>query len=337
MSPPRVSVLLPARDAESTVEAAVRSILGQTLRALEVVAVDDGSTDSTGERLARLSREDPRVRVLRTPGSGLVQALALGWRECRAPFIARMDADDVSLPERLERSVAALERDDSLGGVGTGVEIFREDRPVSPGLVGYARWMSSLCTPELLHRDRFVESPLCHPAVTLRRRAVEEVGLWRDGPFPEDYELWLRLLARGWKLRNLAEVLLRWRDQEARLTWRDPRYDRRRHLELKADYLAPELLARGAACLIWGAGPTGLTLARRLRAHGVAVQRFIDFHPRKIGQKVHGTPVIHPDALGGPGEAHLVAAVGAFGAREDIRGWLAEKGWREGEHFTCAA
>lgn len=337
MMTPRVSVLLPARDAIGTVAVAVRSILTQTLTDLELIAVDDGSRDGTGELLEGLAQEDSRLRVIRTPGEGLVAALARGWQHCTAEFVARMDADDVSLPERLERSVAALEADPSLGGIGTQVEILREDRPASPGLVGYAKWLSSLTSPELLARERFIESPLCHPAVTLRRRAVESVGLWREGPFAEDYELWLRLISSGWKLTNLPELLFQWRDHDRRLTWTDPRYELKRHLALKAEYLAPELRARGGRCLIWGAGPTGILLAKHLREREIPVETFIDFHPRKIGQVIHGTPVIHPTEMRGYDGVHLIAAVGAFGGRADIRERLGRLGWIEGEHFTCAA
>lgn len=169
---PLVSVLMPARDAAQTVEGAVRSILAQTLDALELIAVDDGSVDGTRAVLRRLAASDARLRLVEGGGGGLVHALEVGLRHCRGPLIARMDADDESLPRRIELSVAALEADSTLAGVGTGVEIFRQDRPVSPNMAAYGRWLNSLTTPERLFADRFVESPLCHPAVTLRRSAL---------------------------------------------------------------------------------------------------------------------------------------------------------------------
>jgi hypothetical protein len=333
---PQVSVLLPARNAERTLERAVRSILTQTFRAFELVAVDDGSTDGTSSLLARLAREDSRVRVLRAEGKGISAALNLGLAECRAPLLARMDADDESLPQRLERSVAALEADPSLCGLGTGVELFRDDRPVSPNLQLYAKWLNGLGTKDRLFRERFIESPLCHPSVTLRTAAVREVGGWTSEPVPEDYALWLTLLDAGHALRCLPEVLFRWRDHDDRLTRTDPRYSEEAFRILKARHLVRGPL-RAGRCRIWGAGQKGLRLARALRAEGVGVERFYEVSPHKIGQRIDGIPVSSWEELRGPGTPHLVAAVGAKGAREEIRAALVARGWTEGDDFTSVA
>jgi glycosyltransferase involved in cell wall biosynthesis len=337
MTAPRCSVLLPARNAAATLERAVRSILAQSLEQLELVLVDDGSTDGTGALARRLAAGDTRVRCVPGPAQGLSAALREGLRHCRAGVIARMDADDEALPERLARSLDALEAEPLLGAVGTQVELFREDQPVSPNMKAYGAWLSSLTTWEQLHRDRFIESPLCHPSVTLRRAALEAVGGWEDGDFPEDYQLWLKLLAAGYRLRAIEPVLLRWRDGPARLTRTDGRYSPRRQLWLKAEFLARELKVGGHSCVIWGAGELGLPLMRELRGRGVEVAALLDVNPRKVGQKVDGVEVRPVDWLPAPGGAHVVAAVGAKGARAEIRAYLAARGWREGPDFTCAA
>jgi glycosyltransferase involved in cell wall biosynthesis len=335
MAAVRVSVLLPVRNAVRTVDAAMRSIVNQTEGAWELIGVDDGSTDGSGEKLKEWARRDSRVRIIQGEGQGVVRALNRGHAECSAPLVARMDADDESHPERLALQLAALEADPTLTGVGAGVEIFREDRPVSPNMLSYARWMGGLRTPEDVRRERFIESPLCQPAVMMRKAALEDAGGYREGDFPEDYELWLRLLSKGARFKNLPEVLLRWRDQESRLTRDDPRFRRRAHLALKADYLSLEL-GEGPVILC-GTGPTGLRLMRHLREHGTPVSLFVDVHPRKIGQRIDGIPVIAPSGVPPAGKGHLLAAVGTYGGREEVRGLARAKGWREGVDFTCCA
>ncbi len=334
---PRCSVLLPAMNAGATLGRALRSVLAQTWRDLEVIVVDDGSTDGTGALARRFASEDDRVRVVRGPGRGLVAALTEGLRQCRGAFISRMDADDEALPERLARSIDTLEREPGLAGVGTQVEIFREDQPVSPNMQAYGAWLSSLTTPEQLRRDRFVESPLCHPSVTLRREALERAGGWEEGPFAEDYQLWLKLLDSGAQLRAIEPVLLRWQDGTARLTRTDARYSQARQRWLKAEFLARELHRGAGRCAVWGAGEVGLPLMRELRARGVEVTSLIDVNPRKLGQRIDGVRVDAPSQLGPPDGTHVVAAVGAKGARAEIRAFLAARGWLEGRDFTCAA
>jgi glycosyltransferase involved in cell wall biosynthesis len=326
---PSISVLLPARDAEATVEAAARCVLSQTAADLELIAIDDGSTDGTAARLRALG--DERVRVLDGGGGGLVHALNLGLKAARGRLIARMDADDECHPERFAASLEALEG--GLAGVGTQVEIFRDDRPVSPNLAAYGAWLNALTSPESLYRDRFVESPLCHGSVLLRREALEAVGGWSDGDFPEDWDLWLKLLESGRRLSVVPRVLYRWRDHDRRLTRTDARYALSRHAALKARYLA----AKHRRLTIAGAGRTGLELSRLLRARGVEIDRFIDVNPKKIGQRIEGIAVVSPDEVGPPGPVHLIAAAGSKGARDEIRRHLSALGWREGEHFTCAA
>ncbi len=318
---------------------AVRSLLTGTLGDLRVLAVDDGSTDGTRQVLLDLAAEDARVEVLDGGGRGLVAALNLALGHSASPFVARMDADDESLPRRLEASLAALEADPTLAGVGTAVELFRDDRPVSPSLQTYADWLNGLTSAERLDRERFIESPLCHPSVCLRRDALVAVGGWKEGDFPEDYALWLELLDHGFALRNLPEVLFRWRDSKGRMTRTDPRYALKRFLWVKARYLTRGRgpLVDGRPCTVWGAGPTGKALTAFLHEAGARVERYVDVHPRKVGTHIHGIPVVSPQALGAPGRGHLLVCVGVRWARAEIREELRGWGWVEGRDFTCAA
>jgi glycosyltransferase involved in cell wall biosynthesis len=333
-----VSVLLPVRNAVSTLGTAVESVLPELGPSDELVAVDDGSTDGSSALLCALASLDGRIRVVPGPSRGIAAVLNAGLAACRGRFIARMDADDVSLPGRIRQCVAALEADRRLAAVGTQVEIFREDQPVSPNMRAYEAWMNALTTPGRLFQDRLVESPLCHPAATVRAELLREVGGYADDGVPEDYGLWLELLGRGHALVNLPEVLFRWRDHASRLTRTDDRYAPRAHLRLKARHLArhPHIRASGR-CALLGAGRTGLALSRELRALGVETAFFADVHPRKIGTRLEGVPVVSPDALRGPDGVHLVAAAGSKGARAELRALLASRGYVEGEHFTCAA
>lgn len=332
---PRVSVLLPARNAEATLRPAVRSILRQSFRDLELVAVDDGSTDATPQILAEAAAADPRVRVLRGPGRGIVAALEAGRARCTGEIVARMDADDVAHPARLAEQIAALDADPSLDGLGCNVAMFPPQQ-VREGMRLYVGWLNSLRTAEDLARERFVESPLVHPSVLLRARALDAVGGYVERGWPEDYDLWLTLLGRGARLANLPAVRLFWREHGRRLTRTDPRYGKAQHLALKARHLASGPLAERRSCAIWGAGKTGRALARALAAEGVAVEWWVEVDRAKIGRTVRDAPVLGVDTLPPPGGPLLLVAVAARGARAEIRGDLQKRGWVEGrDYLVC--
>jgi glycosyltransferase involved in cell wall biosynthesis len=338
MSNPRVSVLLPVRDGMPFLEHALRALERQTLIDFEVVAVDDGSTDGSGEQLDRWAERVPRFRVLHRPPSGLVATLNAGLENCRAPLIARIDADDVCHPRRLELQLAVLESQPAVGVVSTAVRFFPRSR-VERGFVLYERWLNSLRSHEQMARERFVESPVAHPSVMVRRELVDRVGGYRDVGWPEDYDLWLRLFEAGVRFAKLDRPLYFWREHPQRLTRIDDRYTKQAFLSCKAHYLVTGPLSSAQRTVIWGAGPTGRRLSRLLAEAGASIGAFVDIDPDKIGRSVHGREVLAPESLEhvlGDGSV-VLAAVASRGARELIRSRLASLGLVEGDDFYCVA
>ncbi len=333
---PRVAVLMPARDAARTVRAAAVSILRQTFRDLVLVAVDDGSRDETAELLESIAARDGRVCLVRGPGEGIASALQRGLASCDAPVIARMDADDVAHPRRLTWQIERLEADPDLVAVGSQVRLFPRSQ-VRLGMRRYAEWVNGLIRPDEIARDLLVEAPLVHPASVIRADALRAVGGWRDGPFPEDYDLWLRLAAAGGGLANVPAVLLDWRESEGRLTRQDPRYGLDRHIALKAAFLRAGPLASRSQVAVWGAGKTGRAFTRALEPLGISAALFIEVDPRKIGRRVRGAPVLGMDQLDRARGLPLLVAVGARGARSLIRGELSRQGWVELSDYWCVS
>jgi glycosyltransferase involved in cell wall biosynthesis len=337
LSVPRLSVLLPVRDAAATLGPCLDSLAAQTLADHEVVAVDDGSRDGSGELLRARARADPRLRVLGTPPRGLVPALTLALAEARAPLVARMDADDRARRDRLLLQAERLERDAAVDVLGCRVRLVGTGAPPGEGMRAYVRWQNALLDHDAMARDRFVESPLVHPSVAMRRTALQDLGGWRDFDGPEDYELWLRAFQAGLRFAKLAEVLLDWHDSPGRLTRTDPRYAPARFLALKLEWLARGPLAGGRPVVVWGAGPVGKGWSRALRAAGHEVRAFVEVNPRKVGARVHGAPVVAVDEAGRlRGPLHL-AAVGQRGARERIRAEAARLGLVEGADLVAVA
>jgi glycosyltransferase involved in cell wall biosynthesis len=327
-----LSVLLPYRDAGSTLDAAIGSVLSEA-DVDELVAIDDGSRDDGPGRVAAIAARDPRVVRVRANGVGIARALTIGLARARGTFIARMDADDLSLPGRFAKARALLASQDRLAAVGTRVRV---DDAAGDGMRAYVAWQNALVSPEDHARALFVESPLCHPSVTLKKSALDAVSGWRDADWPEDWDLWLRLDAEGFELAKVPEVLLEWRALPGRATIRDPRCSPARLVEARAFFLAARLGAMRRPLWIWGAGKTGRRLARALEPHGIRADAFVDIDPRKIGRTARGAPIVAADAIPRGGCAVLIA-VGERGARDIVRARLAARGFEEGRDFICAA
>lgn len=336
---PAISIVMPVRDAEATLPAALDSVLGQTEPAWELLAVDDGSTDGSAAILAAYARRDGRIRIVPASRRGLVPALNAGLAAAAGALIARLDADDVCRPERLARQRRHLECHPEVGLVASRVS-FGGD-PV--GAAGYARhvaWSNRLLTHDEISLARFVESPLAHPSVMFRRELVVAGGGYAEGDFPEDYDLWLRWLEAGVRMEKLATTLLVWNDRSTRLSRRDPRYATEAFYRLKAGYLARWLARHNPhhpAVIVWGAGRVTRKRARHLVDHGIAIEAFVDIDPHKIGRAIAARPVLDPTGLPEAGRAFVVSYVGGLDARVEIEASLRARGYHPGRDYLLAA
>jgi glycosyltransferase involved in cell wall biosynthesis len=214
VSEPRVTVVTAVRDGEDFVEEAVQSVLRQTYRALRLLVVDDGSTDATSAILERLAQVDERVEVVANAGEpGLAGALAYAFNAVTTEYIARLDADDLAVVDRIEQQVGFLDNNPAIGLLGSSCIAFDKngDRDV---------W--SLPTAPLAVRWRsLLANPFLHPTVALRRAVFTEANLNYDPRLPaaQDYDLWSRALQHT-DGANLAAPLVRYRVHDGQVTSR---------------------------------------------------------------------------------------------------------------------
>ncbi len=331
---------MPCYNASATLPEALESISCQTLPDFELVCVDDGSTDETQRILQEYAAHDGRLKLLAQPHRGIVTALNHGLATCRAGLVARMDADDIAHPQRLEKQAAYLRDHPEFCLVGSQVAAFPPAR-VREGLRVYLDWQNSLLSDVDIRREIFVESPLAHPSVLYRKEFVQQVGGYQDFGWAEDYDLWLRLYLAGGRFAKIAQVLLWWREGGGRLTRRDERYSQENFFRAKAHYLGRGPLAGCQAVFIWGAGTAARQLSKHLLRQRVRLAAFFDVDPRKVGSTRRGLPVLPPEAL--PAQWRrwehpvLLAAVGARGARPIVRQRLQAFGLREGVDWWHAA
>lgn len=206
---PLVSVIMAVFNQENYVKHAIESILSQTYDNFEFLIVDDGSTDGTTAICDKYAHKVSRIRIFHNKSNlGLTRSLNIGLRSARGKYIARMDADDVSLAERLETQVTYLESHPEIGLAGSyyseidsNGNIIKEtvEFPVAPIIINW-----HLC----------FENPIPHPPIMVRKELLDKLGGYNENySFSQDYELFTRLSIHT-KMTNIPEVLFHWRVHE---------------------------------------------------------------------------------------------------------------------------
>ncbi len=203
---PLVSVIFPCYNASEYLVQSLESILNQTYRNLEILTIDDGSTDETVAILERYAATDPRIRLIRNPENRkLIYTLNRGIELARGRYIARMDADDISFPERIEKLVAELESHPGVDFVSSGFYIID-----TSGRIIYTSIPKAL-TGKPLKFVSFFSTPMLHPGLLIKSEVLKKAGFSGEFIHCEDYELFSRLVMNGYVARNLSEPLIYYR------------------------------------------------------------------------------------------------------------------------------
>lgn len=214
-NPPKVGVVMPCHNASRYLPEAMDSILAQTYGDFEVVAIDDCSSDDTWSQLQDYSKKDRRVRPFRSSERlGVTRALNMGLLYSRSELVARMDADDVSMPERFEVQVNFMDKNPDIWIVGS--RFWSMDETLKK-----VNWDNDVPTDPDEIRERLLHSCcIGHPTVMMRRRLVESIGGYDESESyraVEDYELWLRA-SRRYRIANVPQYLLKYREHSGQVT-----------------------------------------------------------------------------------------------------------------------
>jgi len=307
---------MPVRHYRAHTVAAVNSVLRQTHSSIELLIIGHDDVDAL---LARLP-QDVRIRGVARKAPGIVGALNTGLSASTGEYIARMDDDDVSRPERLSTQLDYLLKQPSVALCGARVRFFSDDTPIGDGNRRYEDWLNGLDEPTVLNAQCFVESPI------------------RDKPWPEDYDLILRAWLQGIPMGKPDGVLLDWREHTERLTHRDPRYRREAFIQAKAWTLAqPQAglkLDAGRPVWLCGTGRNARYWFDALSKHNIHVLGFVDLDREGAKQRKRHRPVINYTSLWAQRDnALLITAVTNPCARQQLQRWFNEQALQPGVDF----
>lgn len=201
-----ISVVMSVYNAESYLEEAINSILNQNYKDFEFIIINDGSTDNSLEIIEKHKNQDERIVLISRENRGLVSSLNEGIEKAKGKYIARMDADDISLPERFEKQIELMEKEniDICGGHYLSINNFGE--PLSLNLTPRGH---QLCTLSLVSKV-----PFAHPTVMIKKSFLEKHGLKYGQSInqkAEDLDLWIRIHEKGAKFSNVNEIIFKYR------------------------------------------------------------------------------------------------------------------------------
>jgi len=328
---PKVTVLLPFFNAEATLERAITSIAHQTFNDFECILIDNNSTDLGTDIAAGWLKKDKRFILISEKKQGPAWASNTGYEASIGRYIARMDADDWSYPDRLEKQVKFLDEHPDFGAVGGLVEHVGHSE-LTKGFERYVSWSNSIRDYHDISNRRFIELPVVNPSAMWRREVVEEYGLYRSGDFPEDYEMWLRWLGAGVKVHKLSEVVLKWYDSDHRLTRNHSSYRDKAFYEIKSKFLAEWLAKHNQhhpEVAIWGASRISRRRARMLLTYGIDICCYIDIKRSRDLDK----PVLYYSEIPDPEKIFILTYIKQMNARDEIQSFLHSRGFIEGKNY----
>jgi len=273
-SPPYVSVVMPVYNGEKYLREAVESILAQTFRNFELIAVDDGSTDDSASILASYHQQDERIVILtHSKNQGIVSALNRGLKIARGKYIARMDADDVSLPERFERQIEFLEAHPKVGILGSEA-LFIDSQGQEIARMVHERNDLTIRWTSLLANVFF------HPTVMIRRAVLTENNLCYQSGIKsgQDYDLWLHLLEHT-QGANLDRPLVRYRVYPESISSRNKQEQMARHAQVSFANLQrtyPEIRFTPDEHAALVAAVTGKMSASQYRQRPALARRYLE-------------------------------------------------------------
>lgn len=315
-----ISILMPVKNEALHLNALLSSIVNQSEKDFELIAVDDHSTDDSFAIIKQFSINDSRIKVFQSPKVGIIPALQYAYSKSLGQYITRQDSDDIMPIDKLENLLKIL-KSNGEGIVATGKVQYFSDFELKDGFKKYEKWLNSLCDTDSHYDQIFKECTLASSNWLIHRRDFEKIGAFNDSRYPEDYHFLFKAYENKLKIKSSNQVTHLWRDHKDRASRNLEQYKDQKFFSFKLFYFK-KIYGSSRICL-WGAGPTGKKLAKELIAHD------IDFHwvtnnMRKIGKSIYGVNIYDYHTLKDRSDHRLIISVTQRDALATIISYLGE-------------
>lgn len=320
MQKPLVSIITPFKNTERFLAECLNSILQQTYTNWELLIVDDHSTDDSYNLVKTFAKKDRRIKLLKTNGNGIIDALKLGYKHSTGVFITRMDSDDIMLPNKLNVLAHNLVTYGKKH-VAVGLVEYFNANGIGPGYKSYELWLNKLTKAGDNYSEIYKECVIPSPCWMLHREDLEACDAFNPDVYPEDYDLTFRFYKYNYKCIPCNDVIHKWRDYSTRTSRTHIHYAQNHFTSLKVKYFLNIDYDNTKTLVIWGAGTKGKLIASALIKHNIPFEWICD-NPNKIGKDIYGKRLLNFNTLKTIKNSQSLIAVGNKEAQKDIRAYL---------------
>jgi glycosyltransferase involved in cell wall biosynthesis len=331
---PAISILLPFHGNQVFLSEAIDSVLDQTFSDWELLLINNNADDDTLKIAKMFKNKDSRIKLIAEQKQGIGFALNKGLEMASSELIARLDADDISLPLRLEKQYEFLKKNKDIAAIACKCEIFPKTQ-FNKGFQHFVSWQNEIITANEHAENRFIESPLAHPSIMFHKSLIEKYGAYTTADVPEDYELWLRWMHEGVKISKLEDVLLNWRDHEQRLSRTVSAYSANAFDKIRVEYLAALLRKNNIIernIIICGTGKNSIRRSRMLQNEGIKIFAHTD-----VVKKSSWANYLYPNEAIGSENAYFINFISDREVRPRIIQWLHQHGKVSMRDYIMAA
>ena len=281
-----VSIVIPYKNPLPYFEDCLKSIVNQSYKKLQIILVNDHSTDDSEKLALKYSIEDSRIELINNIGKGIVDALNTGSEIAKGKFITRMDADDIMSENKIEILRSLLEKK-KIKHIAVGsVKYFASKKPMGKGYLKYANWLNQLTSNEGNFTEIYKECTIPSCCWMMHRSDFENIKGFKKLNYPEDYDFLFRVYYKQIKLTTTKEIIHLWRDHPMRTSRNSKDYLFENFIPLKVKYLIENELGTKEELVLWGSGKKGKLVAKKLIEKNCSFT-WISDNQKKIGLEIY--------------------------------------------------
>lgn len=309
---------MPYKNTSQYIGDCILSIINQSYKNWELIAVNDNSSDESETIIHRFAQNDKRIKTINNSSSGIINALNTGYAQASGAYITRMDSDDLMPQEKLE-TLYNLIKNKGKGFVATGHVKYFSDKTVGSGYTAYQKWLNSLCNNNAHWEEIFKECVIASPNWLILKTDFDNCGAFNSERYPEDYDLCFRWYKQGLTIIGTKEITHLWREHGQRTSRNSDNYEDFAFTKMKVDYFLKQEKPTTNNIILWGAGNKAKDIASILKNSSFTIH-WISVNPEKIGKTINGI-VIQPFSENLPEGIHIISIVDEK-AKSFIKQWM---------------